>query len=220
MTLMVNQLNGFGATADTGAPKVLTYQTSAADDSNLTTYTFSAQAIGTAAADRYVHVFGGGSNDTSAVSSVTIGGVTATINKTQTGTSCTTFIATALVPTGTTADIVIVWGGAQVRCGIGVWSSTGLTSATALDTAGTTTDAATMTLTNSVSGGFAIAGAWANLATSLTWTGSPSPTEDFDATSGESGTRSGCHVATTGASQTIIPDWASAVQNAACAAAF
>lgn len=119
-----------GATAASGpAPKVLAYQTSAVDPSDLTTYTFSAQAIGTAAADRRVHVGVGATQNSPTISSVVIGGVTATQNiATTLGTASTVGIFTANVPTGTTADVVVTFTGSTNRCGIAVWTSTGLTS--------------------------------------------------------------------------------------------
>lgn len=139
------------------ASKVLTFQNSYTDTTNQTTYTYSSCSIGTAASDRRVHVGGWSSNNTRTVSSVTIGGVSATINIQSGGVgNGTSFIATANVPTGTTADVVVTWSGAQIRSAIGVWSSTGLTSDAAIDTDSSTADPATVTLTT-VSGGFVIA---------------------------------------------------------------
>lgn len=118
----------------TPTPPIVIYRGHAESTSDLTTYTFAAQPIGDAAADRRVHVGVGGSQSIRTISSVTIGGVTATQNIQHSGDQASTAaIYTANVPTGTTADVVVVWSGGQQRCGIGIWSSTGLTSDAAID---------------------------------------------------------------------------------------
>ena len=110
------------------AAKVLTYQTSAIDASNLTTYTFSTQSIGTEASDRrvIVGVVGGDSNRT--VSTLTVGGVSATFGARFQSNNATSEVWVAHVPTGTTGDVVVTWSGSQGRSAISVWSATGLTS--------------------------------------------------------------------------------------------
>jgi hypothetical protein len=109
--------------------------TGAATDSSVSasaasTYTFSNQAIGTATSDRVVIVNFGSLKDTSAtysVTSVTIGGVAATrIHSTQTQTSWGLSSYYATVPTGTTADIVIVHSANMNRCGIQVVTTTNI----------------------------------------------------------------------------------------------
>ena len=94
------------------------------------TYTFSNQAIGTATSDRVVIVNFGSLKDTAAaysVTSVTIGGVAATkIHSAQTQTSWGLSSYYATVPTGTTADIVIVHSANMNRCGIQVVTTTNI----------------------------------------------------------------------------------------------
>jgi len=97
--------------------------------------------VGPAAADRYVFLaipyYSGGTNKNSSITAVTIGGVAATIhgqaNWTTEGTGYPggVALASALVPTGTTANVVVTFtGGAGVwRPWLGVYRVTGLLSA-------------------------------------------------------------------------------------------
>lgn len=92
------------------------------DGTNLTTYTFSARNIGAAVAGRKVPVLvkgraGGGNRPLT----VTVGGIGAALVCTLTSVgSDRVSIWQAIVPTGTTADIVVVWDAAMASCGIGV----------------------------------------------------------------------------------------------------
>lgn len=101
---------------------------------NATTYTFTTTAIGTAASDRLIIV--ACSADGSAartLNSGTIAGVSATVfATTNNGNACFAFMI-ALVPTGTTGDIVITWSGGCVRAGIGVWAAYNVQSTTPTD---------------------------------------------------------------------------------------
>lgn len=211
----------YGAAA---AAKVVTFGSYDASETDLTTYTFTAMTIGTAASDRRVHVIAFASNGGVTLSSATIGGVSATINvQAATASSGQMAIITANVPTGTTADVALTWSAGQTRCGAMAWYSTGLTSDAALATASATTNGATMTLTGSVNGGFALGGAWANGGSSTcTWTGSPSPTEDVDVLPPVMGTvmLTGARSSTTGASATMIATLTSFTQAGAISAAF
>ena len=160
--LSLTNLCGFGGrrSAVAGAtPKILAYEAGVNSTSNLTTYTFSAADIGTAAADRMVHVVVAGRATTArTVSSVTIGGVTATANVfTSSGSLVNVGIYTAAVPTGDTGDVVVTWSGAMTSMRIGVWSSTGLSSATAFDADTSAASPGTATL-STTSGGFCICG--------------------------------------------------------------
>ena len=158
---------------------VITNTASASDGTNLTTYTFSAQAIGTASSDRYVVVgFGAESLGTTTVlSSATIGGVAATITKQQTNVSAIDIISgliIANVPTGTTADVVLTFNSGQLRAAISVFTMTGNSSITATATASETTatdDPQSTTLDIPASGG-AIAFSFADASSSTTtWAG-------------------------------------------------
>lgn len=129
---------------------------------DLTTYTFSGENLGTAAADRYIIVVvksrdsGSGAKS---ISSVTIGGVTASIiiqKQNNASNSSLAGIAIAAVPTGTTGDVVVTFSEGMLRCAIGLYRATGITPIPA--------DFGSSTATNPTyaidvpAGGFAIGG--------------------------------------------------------------
>lgn len=100
----------------------VTFTDNAIDAADLTTYTFSARAIGTAAASRKVVVGVVGDGSTATVSTLTVGGVSATlVQRLQNGVE-TTELWQAAVSTGATADIVVTWSVGQLRMAIGVWA--------------------------------------------------------------------------------------------------
>ncbi len=121
------------------SPATLAFQAFTTHTNEAQTVTFTAVGIGAAAADRYVFItipyYNGGINNIS-ISSVTIGGVLATIHSqpflaTPVRGGCA--LVSALVPTGTTADVVITWaasGAGYYRPRIGVYRVTGLQSNT------------------------------------------------------------------------------------------
>lgn len=86
-----------------------TYVGTASSSSNASSYTFSGQAIGTAASDRYVIVAAtGGANFSQSINSCTVGGAATTRVANVSGFECAAiFITNAPVTSGTTADIVI-----------------------------------------------------------------------------------------------------------------
>ena len=168
--------------------KVLTYQTQTTNVANLTTYVFTAQAIGTAAADR--HVIAGvrfSGNTQSTVLSATIGGVAATIvNQTTAGSNVAALIV-ALVTAGTTADISVTIASSALRAGCGVWSAVGLRNAAAHTSVASIATTAIGTL-SVVPDGFIVAIASENAASTYSWAG---VTERFDQTDAESASSSG-----------------------------
>lgn len=95
------------------------------DTSNATVYTFSGETLGDAAADRRIIVTASASGDTAgAVSTITVGGQSATIKATvvQTGGgTAAVAIATADVPSGTTGDVVVTWSQPKERCSIALY---------------------------------------------------------------------------------------------------
>lgn len=105
------------------------------DLADTATPTFVAADIGTASTDRYVLVgINGRAATNRTISGVTIGGIAATAVGAQldnAGNTSAWYIA--LVPTGTTADIVITLDAAWLRTQIGVWALTGLSGAIAFD---------------------------------------------------------------------------------------
>lgn len=106
------------------------------DTADLTTYTFVAQDIGAASAGRHVVVgISGRAASTRTINSVTIGGVSAVQVGKVDNAGTTSALWIAHVPTGATADIVIVLSAAWLRMGIGVWTIEGLASITPFATA-------------------------------------------------------------------------------------
>ena len=103
-----------------------TFQNSTGDAADLSSYTFLTQPIGTASASRRVVVAASLRNTSRDISALTIGGVSAARDA-QSGASANWCqIWSAVVPTGTTADVVVtVSGGTAGFCGIGVWSLSG-----------------------------------------------------------------------------------------------
>ncbi|RYZ79550.1 MAG: hypothetical protein EOP06_26985 [Proteobacteria bacterium] len=96
---------------------------------NLTTYTFSSANFGATSARRFILVgYMARSASTLIASSVSVGGISATIlGQNQIGGTVTGF-AIALVPTGASGDVVVTYSGSMVASGISVWSLTNLVS--------------------------------------------------------------------------------------------
>lgn len=167
-------------------PPDFSHTASAADDSNLLAYTFTAQAIGAAAANRriFVSATSSATSINAAVSAVTIGGIAATIHAATANTGNTrngvVAIASAIVPSGATADVVVTHTadlGVLLGCHISVYRATGLVSGTPHDTA--TADNAANLLLDIPVRGFVIANAATVSGGGHTW---PSPEiEDRDA---------------------------------------
>lgn len=99
------------------------------DGTDGTTFTFASVPIGTASATRRVIVgIGWGGASATTLAGVTIGGVTATIDV-DSGAAIgnrRTVIASAIVPTGTTANVVVTMNASTGRMGIGVWAADGI----------------------------------------------------------------------------------------------
>lgn len=139
--------------------KVLTFQTHAENTSSLSSYSFTSQPIGSAQSDRYVIVGIGwaNANPSPTISSVTIGGVAATNIATNANAYGNSALYIALVPTGTTANVDIVFSSATgLHCGIAVWSATGLTSTTAVSSGNSSASATPSVTLTTVNGGFAV----------------------------------------------------------------
>jgi hypothetical protein len=98
--------------------------------------TYTGVDFGTEAADRYIIVALGTRNDSRTFTGVTIGGISATIIIQQQSGNSTAGIAIAAVPTGTSGDVVVNLSGTADSHYLGVWSATGLASATPVDSAG------------------------------------------------------------------------------------
>lgn len=196
-------LPGLTGLAGLAAFKITTlaFQTSATDITNVSTYTFSSQPFGTASTDRVVIVTitaTQGVNGT--ISSVTIGGVSASIIAQQSSGVITCGIAAAVVPTGTTGDVVVNTSTVRDECAIGIWSSTGLAGAVAV-ASGSNTNLDALTL-NAEAGGFVIAVCANDGDETTTWSGA---TEAYDVSLGEYENSSGASDIVLSSSVTVQP---------------
>jgi hypothetical protein len=109
----------------TPANIITTFQQTAVSTTDATTYTFTSQNIGTAFSGRVVVVgISAFSSPASVFSSVTIGGVTATLlSEGFAGSTAAQAAIYALrVDTGTTADIVVNFTATKSNCGIAIWT--------------------------------------------------------------------------------------------------
>lgn len=119
---------GKGSTVAAAAYSNLTFRNSSFDNNTNSTYTFASSAIGTAAANRWVivGVLGSKSAPIGTITSLTVGGITATELVTNTEAVGSSDIRVSLyianVPTGTTADIVVTWSSANLACAVGWWT--------------------------------------------------------------------------------------------------
>jgi hypothetical protein len=118
---------------------------------NTTVYTFNGASIGTAASDRIVFIAVSATGNSSInVSSVTIGGVSATLINTGNASFGTIGNAYLNVTSGTTANIVVTFTtGGQDRCSIDVYTIYGST-ATPYDTALTLQPSSASTISTNV----------------------------------------------------------------------
>lgn len=162
-------------------PATVSFQTSTINNADLTIYTFSSQAIGTAEADRKVVVGVSGHGSTASarsISSMTIGGVSATLLVASVNSAESQYITElwqAPVPTGSTGDVVITFNATMGYVGIGSYAVTGATlsaHATALDTVGDP-----LSTTIDVPAGGVLIGACGDNAAGFIWTGI---TEKYD----------------------------------------
>lgn len=167
----------------------LSFLQAASDTTDVTTYTFSSQNLGTAASDRHIIVAVAAralGATACTISSVTVGGVAATIShqvSNNTTNSNVVGLAIAAVPSGTTGDIVVTLSRSALRCRIAAYRATTI-NPTATDT-GTDTTAASSQVSDTIdvpAGGCAVAVTMVAIVTpptTWTWGG---VTEDHDAT--------------------------------------
>lgn len=107
---------------NTRKPSIVTYLQDAVLTTDVGTYTFSSQNIGTAGDSRWVVAgIGWTAGVSRTFTSCTIGGVTATTLVAANDATNETRLVVAKVPTGTTADVVVTLSGAAVRCAISLW---------------------------------------------------------------------------------------------------
>lgn len=169
-----------GAVAGPSGPDLSVVSTGA-DATNTDIYTFSSVTFGAAASDRLlIMALGGGSSSNGVtLGSVTIGGVSATIHAQANNTGNTrnghAAVVSALVPSGTSGDIVVTWiptfEAFMLDMAYALYRVTGLASATPTDTATASGASPTMSI-DRANLGFIVAAGSAQGASSNTW---PSP---------------------------------------------
>jgi hypothetical protein len=178
--LTVNQLHGFNVGG--GGPVAMSFTDNAANQSDLSTYTFSTRSFGTAAADRII-VVGIVARRAAAATldSVTIGGVTATkttgVINSGGGAATIADIWQAPVPTGTTGDVVVTFNTAMARCAVVIYRMVGASSTASNTQTSTATDPSVSL--NVPANGAAMGVAHSVDGSTTTWTGL---TEDVDTT--------------------------------------
>ena len=209
-------LPGFAGIAGAGGQKLVSYQSFTVDTTNAATYTFSSVAIGTASPDRVVIVAVASFVDaTQSISSATIGGVSESVQVQAINNGVRVGIISAVVPTGTTATIVInMTTSGGLNMGIGVWTATGLPNATALGTNSNTTLAGLAV--TSESGGIIVAVTGNVDSRTMTWTNA---TENYDQSVEAITFTSGASGQTTGTSTTVTATASGATTTGVIAAA-
>ena len=195
-------------------PLACTYVTTVTDAANLTTYTLTGVSIGAASADRTVAlvVASRTSSGYGTISSVTIGGVAASLSAQQSGPS-PLVIARAAVPTGTTADIVVTVSAAALRCGVAVFAITGGAGTIAASTANISTSATV----SSPAGGVVIAAGSGVAPGTSTWTG---VTKRFESAVEAITVSGGETLTATAQSVTGAVTWTGGTEHTTVAAAF
>jgi hypothetical protein len=161
----------------TAAVKQVEYVTVVSSTSDLTTYSFTGVSIGAAAGNRYI-ILGvtGSSGTTSAISTVTVNTVAATLLAQASGSTVATGLYIYKISSGTTADISVTFAGSKQRCAVSVWRVTGIDSETPYNTNSNTAAVSTSSLSttvNTVNGGFIVAAAQrgGTVGGTTTWTG-------------------------------------------------
>jgi hypothetical protein len=212
-----NQSGGGGAPANA-------FLQATEDASDSSPYTFSAQNLGTAHAQRVIVVCAYGQNPTS-WTSITLDGNAMTEHNTQR--RCT--IRSLAWPTGTTGTIVCTVAGATIQSmGIGVWAIYP-SSATVLDADGTQAVGTTITVSDvqiATGGILIVTGRHQNTTSgnTLTWTGADTLTERYDEQIGDGdSTAVGADVLTCTESSTTLDltmTWTGAAQADLCAASW
>ena len=178
----ISMSNGYGKSNFTGA-----YLQSANTNAQQTVYTYSAQNLGAAASSRMIVVAVMATTTVTAVSSCTIGGISATKIKEQVATVSGHYqlatIYAAMVPSGTTGDVVVNFSQNQYACAISVYRITGRTTAAAYATAGAATASPYSTTIEVPGPGFVIAcNSVNNAAASTVWSAGVSQGYDVSST--------------------------------------
>ena len=171
----------FSSPSAVGSTPTIAFADSATSSSTATTYTFSSMGIGTASSGREILVGVSGAGTDVTLNSVTVGGVAGTFVAHQDDAAVSVSLYRAAVPTGTTADVVVVFSSNKEGCGAATYECTDLPTFP-YDVIGATTASSTAnrTLTVNVPADGTVMGfiVWdANPVATTTWTGI---TETFD----------------------------------------
>lgn len=209
--------------------KLVTFGSFAVNPVCAATCPYTGVSFGAADPSRYIIAcVGAGSNGgvPGSLNSITIGGVTATLIVTITGSSNIDRVGiySALVPTGTSGDIVITWNVNPARQGMGFWRATGFDRIAAV-ASGTDQTAAPAIALASSPGGVVIGCSVADQAGSSDWSPTSVTTDWKQAIGGDGGgknfTMTGGHGPTVGG--TITPSLTitgTILQNVTVAASF
>ena len=172
------------AAASDGDALTVSFEDTDFNDGSATSYTFSSLDLGTAASDRSIVVMAGhtrGVATTTAITALTIGGVSATKIIGPTSILSGGYaqeVWWADVPTGTTGDVVVTVNSTTIYMGISVTALYGDNILYAIGTDLTANNTTDVTVTIGVpAGGVAIASAKALASITWTWTG---VTEEYD----------------------------------------
>lgn len=183
-------------------PASVSYRATYSNTNDQSSYTFAASDIGTATDRSLVVVaihYG-----SSSISSVTIGGVSAT-QVVAVGAGLNTAIYRAVVASGSTADIVVTMSGTALRCLVSVYALYSLTSTTPVDSSTTVAISGGSSLSRTIdtrTDGVIIGAASANVGgVTFTWTGS---TERYDTSLESAHSYSGAGGSTTSNTTTTV----------------
>ena len=125
--LKVTELSGSG-TGINVPDATISFEANAQSTADATTYTFSSQDLGTAAANRTIVVAVGyhSSGSVVAINSITVGGTGLSSTLSTAESTMQTQIWEGDITTGTSADIVVTFASGVTRVGIGVWALYGV----------------------------------------------------------------------------------------------
>jgi hypothetical protein len=135
--LMATQLVGFGSGGADAPPAAAVFTANSSNTVASSTYNFTSQSFGTASADRSIVVGAAGQSGggAAAITSLSIGGVSASQLLVASETSNAIEFWIAAVPTGSSGTVTVDWAAQRARCAIAVWAVTGLLSSAVSDSA-------------------------------------------------------------------------------------
>lgn len=153
------------------AARVLSYLQTTTSTSNASQYTFSGVGTGTAVADRRNIVAAKARAGGGALTSITVGGDSATELLDAVNGEVVIGLYIILNAVGTSEDIIVTFSASHTAAAIDTWESTGLPSNTPVDSGTSTAASPTDTLTT-VSGGFVVAAVGnSHASTAVSWAG-------------------------------------------------